>query len=289
MKQLKYLVMALAVAIAAVACSDDDDFRDSIISTTPKPLTEVDKWIRSNFGTYNIDVIYKWHDFQTNQEYDLVPPEEITVVPCLSIIQRIWMQPYVELGGDLFFKKTAPKQIMLIGSEGYLENGNTVVGEADQGMRITLYNLNAKNPKDDDVVASYTHIFHHEYIHILHQLVKYPAAYEALSTNNYTQNWQSYSVNAALGLGFIDPYAMENANEDFAQMISKFVTLDADIWQAQFNQAQAQSAEGYRILREKETLILQYMQSVWGIDLYQLRDLVRREINLIQQENAQEP
>lgn len=289
MKQLKYFMAALAVVLAATACSDDDDFRPSIITTTPKPQTEVDKWIRSNFGAYNIDVIYKWHDFETNQEYDLVPAEESRVIPCLSVIQRIWMNPYLEVGGEEFFKKTAPKQLMLLGSEGYLENGLTVVGEADQGMRITLYNLNAQNPKDDAVVANYTQIFHHEYIHILHQLVKYPAAYEALCSGKYTQSWQGYNVNQALGLGFIDPYAMENANEDFAQMISKFVTLDAYTWQAQFNQAQAQSMEGYRILREKETLILQYMQSVWGIDLYTLRDLVRRQVELIQQENAEQP
>ncbi|MDL2319763.1 putative zinc-binding metallopeptidase [Alistipes sp. OttesenSCG-928-B03] len=289
MKQLKYFVAALAVAMTAIACSDDDDFRDSIISTTPEPQTEVDKWIRSNFGVYNIDVIYKWHDFETNQEYDLTPPDESRVVPCLSVIQRIWMKPYIELGGELFFKKTAPKQLMLLGSEGYLEDGNTILGEAEQGMRITLYNLNSQNPKNDNVVSNYTHTFHHEFVHILHQLVKYPTAYEALCSDKYTQSWQSYHINTALGLGFINPYAMENANEDFAEMIARFIIFDASTWQAQFNQAQSQSIEGYRILREKETLILQYMQSVWGIDLYKMRELVHRELELIEEENAQEP
>lgn len=288
MKQLKYVAAAFALTAAAWACSDDDKFSDSIISTTPQPMTEVDEWIRDNFGKYNIDVLYKWHDFQTNQEYDLVPPEESKVVPCLSVIQRIWMKPYLELGGETFFKRTAPKQLMLLGSEAYLEDGNMVVGEADQGMRITLYRLNSQNPKDTEAVDDYTQIFHHEFIHILHQMVKYPLAYEQLCSGLYTINWQTYTVDQALGMGFIDPYAMENPNEDFAQMISKFITLNSIEWQAQFNNAQSQSAKAYQILREKEALILQYMQSVWGIDLYRLRELVQREVELIQQENEQE-
>lgn len=275
-------------AWAGAACSDDDNFRDSIIDVTPEQLTELDQWIRDSFGVYNIDVIYKWNGFEVNQEYDLTPVREEKVIPCLSVIRRIWMNPYRTLGGELFFKKSSPKQIMLIGSAVYLEDGNSVVGEAEQGNRITLYDLNQRNPKDSLIVRQYMHTFHHEYIHILHQLVKYPTAYEELGGGQYTINWANATMNQALGAGFITPYAMENANEDFAEMIARFIISTEAEWQVYFNQAQSQSAEGYRKLREKETIALQYMQGVWGIDLYLLRELVLREFDRILAENRAE-
>jgi substrate import-associated zinc metallohydrolase lipoprotein len=285
---LKYMVVAAALAGFAAACSDDDKFGPSIISTEPEPMTEVDYWIRDNYGKYNIDILYKWNDFETDQEYDLVPPQENVVVPCLEIIQRVWMNPYLTLGGERFFKTTSPKQVMLLGSRVFVDD-NVIIGEAQQGNRITLYGLNGLNPKDAETVRAWTQAFHHEYVHILHQTVKYPRTYEELSSGKYTINWQGIPELTAQDQGFITPYAMADPNEDFAEMVSNFIRVDESRWNNYFAALQSRNAEGYRILRQKETLALQYMKNVWGIDLYELRDLVQREVALIEEENNAQP
>ena len=110
MNRLKYWIFTILFTGLLAACSDDDDFSDTILDTTPEPLTETDVWIMENFTqSHNIDVIYKWRDFETNQELNLVPPSEDRVIPFLDVIRRVWMEPYIKLGGISFFNKTAPK------------------------------------------------------------------------------------------------------------------------------------------------------------------------------------
>ena len=37
--------------------------------------------------------------------------------------------------------------------------------------------------------------------------------------------------------------------------------------------------EGCKKIKEKETIMLNYMQNVWGINMYQLREKVQRGMN----------
>lgn len=260
------------------ACSDDDDFQDSILDTTPDPRTPLDDWIWDNFtNDYNIRVIYKWKTFEVSPELLLVPVDEAKVIPFLEVIQKVWMGPYIQLGGEVFFKETAPKQIALVGSVGFMEDGLYLLGEAERGRRITILGLNTR-PINADRVEQFAHDFHHEYTHILNQLKSYPTAFETISAGSYTTAWTQVSLANVLGQGFISNYAMSDATEDFAEMVSWFVIYDADRWDLRLQAAGGPGAEGYTKLKEKETIMLQYMKNMYNIDLYALRDLVQVEI-----------
>jgi substrate import-associated zinc metallohydrolase lipoprotein len=275
MKYLKYLLIA-ALAACFAACSDDDDFQESILDTTPEPRTELDNWLYDNFTKdYNIRVIYKWKTFEVTPELNLVPVEENKVVPFLEIIRKVWMQPYIDLGGDVFFKETTPKQIALVGSLGFMEDGLYLFGEAERGRRITILGLNTQ-PIDEQRVLQFTHDFHHEYTHILNQLKSYPPAFETISADAYTSSWtQETNPYAA---GFISNYAMAEASEDFAEMVSYFVILSAYSWDLRFQAAGQPGSEPYNKLKQKETIMLQYMKSMYNIDMYALRDRVQAEM-----------
>lgn len=281
---LKYWIFTVLLVGAMAACSDDDDFSDSILDTTPEPLTETDVWIMDNFTkSHNIDVIYKWRDFETNQELNLVPPTEDRVIPFLDVVRRVWMDPYIKLGGISFFNKTAPKQLMLVGSAGYLEDGLYLLGEAEQGNRITVYSINNSNPYEKDMLLRNTNTFHHEYVHILHQLEKYPPAFEEISAKDYTTNWSG--IADPYQLGFVSNYAAADANEDFAETVAKFIMMEEKEWNGMLMYPDSEEAK--KKLKEKETIMLQYMKNVWGIDMYQLRKLVQAEVAKILEEGKQ--
>lgn len=284
MKKLKYILIVLIAVAGFTACSDDDDFHDSILESVPEAYSELDLWIREYYTIpYNINIMYKWKTFEGNSELNLVPVQEDKVIPFLDIVKRVWMEPYLELGGDQFFRENSPKQIMLIGSVGYQEDGTYVLGEAEQGYRISIFGLNTR-PIDDMTILQYTHDFHHEFTHILHQREKYPPAFEEICAGDYTTGWTQISNMDALKKGFITAYAMADPNEDFAEMISYFVILTTDSWNLRFD-ALGVGTEAYNKLKEKETIILQYMKNNYNIDLYQLREKVQAVLARIYEEN----
>ncbi len=284
---MRKYIATVVVSLVLFGCGDKEKFYPSIISTEPEYKSELDKWIDSEYGIYNIDVLYKWDDFKTNQEYELVPVQEKMVQPCLEVIQQVWMNPYLAQDNEkrTFFKATCPKQLVLLGSAVYQESGSNVIGETAQGNSITLYNLNHQDPTDNKVVEDYAQVFHHEFAHILHQNVDYPVNYEALSGSNYTSDWQAVVTEDAQDLGFITPYAMESPNEDFAEMVSNFIVTAPAAWEAYMINTSYRSPVGYNILRQKEAIVIQYMQAVWGIDLYRLRDDVQAAINKYKEGN----
>jgi substrate import-associated zinc metallohydrolase lipoprotein len=284
MKQLKYLLLAAFMACFA-ACSDDDDFQESILDTTPELRTPLDDWIWDNFTEeYNIRIIYKWKTFEISPELLLVPVEEAKVIPFLEIIQKVWMKPYVQLGGEAFFKETAPKQIALVGSVGYMEDGQYLLGEAERGRRITILGLNILT-LDRKQVRQFAHTFHHEYTHILNQLKRYPTTFETISAASYNATtWAQVELGEALRQGFISNYAMSDASEDFAEMAAYFVISNAEEWGHFFDAAGGPGTDAYNKLREKETAVLQYMKNIYGIDMYALRDLVQEELAKVTEE-----
>jgi substrate import-associated zinc metallohydrolase lipoprotein len=275
MRQLKYWFVVALVAICS-ACSDDDDFQDSILEIIPETRSELDEWIWDNFTEdYNIRVIYKWKTFEISPELKLVPVNEDKVVPFLEVIRKVWMQPYIQLGGEVFFKETTPKQIALVGSVGFMEDGYYLLGEAERGQRITILGLNTR-VIDKDLVEQYAHDFHHEYTHILNHIKSYPPAFETISAAQYTSSWAQTALSEVLGQGFISNYAMSDAVEDFAEMLSWFVIYDEARWDLRLQASGGPGSVGYSRLKEKETIMIQYMKNMYNIDMYALRALVQR-------------
>ena len=66
---------------------------------------------------------------------------------------------------------------------------------------------------------------------------------------------------------------MMNGAEDFAEMLSFYVTYTPQAWQAILDEA---GTRGAKLINQKLTLIKGYTQTSWGLDLDQLRDVVIR-------------
>lgn len=258
-----------------VGCSSEEDFHPSIFSSTDEEAgrTELDQWIWDEFTSkYNIEIKYRWDDFEANQEYVLVPPMEEKVRPFLETIIKGWIEPYeASTAGPTFFKEMSPKQIMLIGSAGYNADGTFLLGEAERGNKITMFNLNGSDPTKANILELNLHNFHHEFIHVLHQTIEIPEAYELLSTADYTTDWSS--MTSPNKKGFISKYAAMDVDEDFAEMIAWFIHDDEALWQQRL--AAGGDSYGSTILKTKEQIILNYMRNNWKIDLYQIRAAVK--------------
>ena len=52
---------------------------------------------------------------RTGPEQDIVPPDESKVIPVMSSVERVWMEPYIVQGGLVFFKKYCPKLFVFEG------------------------------------------------------------------------------------------------------------------------------------------------------------------------------
>lgn len=267
--------------VALLAACSEEEFRPSILDTTEEKKTELDEWIMKNFTEpHNIEIIYQWDDFESNQEYNLVPPAEDKVQLFLEVIQQVWVEPYLEVAGASFFSPLCPKQIMLVGSAGYNTDGSYLMGEAAGGNKITMYNLNYDNPKSANMIAQYTHNFHHEFSHILHQTVEYPEAFGLITADAYTSSWANES--SSFSKGCISKYAMADADEDFAEMVAYYVHSTDVQWSQYMSSG---GTEGSKKLKEKETIMLNYMQSVWGINLHDVREKVLAAMMKVQMEN----
>ena len=73
---------------------------------------------------YNIAVKYRWDPWELSLDKTLTPPDEAKIIPAMSAIKRVWIDPYnAETGSDLFIKKYSPKQFKLVGSVEYNYNG----------------------------------------------------------------------------------------------------------------------------------------------------------------------
>ena len=75
------------------------------------------------------------------------------------------MDAYVELAGIDFLRVYVPKTFHLIGSPAYESSGNMVLGTAEGGKKITLYNVNDLNVKKINIEKLNNYYFetmHHE-------------------------------------------------------------------------------------------------------------------------------
>src|SRR4051794_35516802 len=57
--------------------------------------TAIDKWILDSLTMpYNISSKYKWDPFTVSLYKTLTPPDESKVIPLLSALRQVWINPY---------------------------------------------------------------------------------------------------------------------------------------------------------------------------------------------------
>ncbi len=286
-KFLIYLCMFLLPG-AWVSCSNDDnevDKNNSIFEDTGEDaeMNEFDQWLLENYVyPYNIEVKYRLDDNETDVDYDLVPAEYDKAFALARIVKYVWMEAYDEIWGIETTRTYVPKVIQMIGNVAYTESG-MILGQAEQGMKVMLYMVNGLdvNNLDMDMMNEfYFKTMHHEFTHILNQTKAYDPAYDRITEADYIgSDWYQMLDEEARQEGFISAYAMDRGSEDFAEMVSIYVTNTADTWEAFMQQA---GETGRPILEQKFEIVYNYMRDSWGVDLDELREVVQRRQNEIE-------
>jgi substrate import-associated zinc metallohydrolase lipoprotein len=289
-KVLLYLVCALVIPV--ISCSEEALDKTSVIKETSATKNALDIWLYHNYTVpYNIDFKYKMEDIETSASRVLVPAEYTKAVAMAKLVKHLCTDAYSEIAGENFVRLYFPKIFHLIGSAAWLSNGSRVLGEAEGGRKITLFEVNEMDPTDIDAMNDrYFHTIHHEFSHILHQTIDYSPDYKDITGTDYlTDSWDDQTAipqNVWLPRGFISAYARMEANEDFVEMISHYLVYDQAWWDSMFAAAdvtaEGNSRTGKAILEEKLKMVKDYMLGSWSINLDDLRAIIQRrqgEIN----------
>lgn len=289
-----YGLLMLACLISFSSCNSQDIDIDTANSIFQDPSDEqnnaFDQWALENYtNPYNISLKYRMEDKESDMEHVLTPALYDKSVVLAKIIKYVWLEAYDEVTGSPdFLRHYVPKTLHFIGSPAWQDNGTTVVGTAEGGRKITLYNVNDINIKEIDINQLneyYFHTMHHEFAHILHQTKNYDPAFDRITENAYVGSDWYIKVDPITGVassrydedawieGFVTAYAMSEPREDFVENISLYATSSKAEWNNMLQQA---GETGRAIIEKKFDMVYNYMLQTWNIDLNDLRDVVLR-------------
>nr|WP_307986039.1 putative zinc-binding metallopeptidase [uncultured Prevotella sp.] len=285
MKKYIYIVMlGLAVCLGLGSCSEDAPSAPTNFPTTPVERNAFDQWLLKNFTyPYNVSFLYKMKDIESDMTKNLVPADSAKSTKLAIIIKYLWFDAYAEAIGPDFIKENVPRVIHLIGSPAFNSNGTIVLGTAEGGQKVTLYTVNSltdENLKDYSYLNDYYfHTMHHEFTHILNQKVAYNKSFDKVTASGYVSgDWTNVEDVDAQKKGFVTAYAMEEGKEDFAEMLSTYVTSTPIQWEKILSTAGANKVDetltARQALEQKLAFVRDYMSKSWGLDIDKLRDAV---------------
>lgn len=239
---IKILTAALVAVLlgGSLASCSDDDFDATIFSTVDRPLDRsaytfpLDTFVKVRFQEpYNMKYLYKMEDVGSDMDYNLVPCSYDKCTVLAVLCEYLWYDVYRNVVGEEFLKKYSPRIIHVIGSPAYNpSSGTEVLGTAEGGLKITLYNGNNLSPDNIEYMNEmFFKTMHHEFSHILNQNVNRPTDFDLISNGRYNvTNWQDTPDSVALGQGFITPYGSSQAGEDWVELIANYIVKDDNTW-----------------------------------------------------------
>lgn len=283
--------MAVCSTPFLTSCSEDDLSDESIITADKVEETDFDKWLNQNYvQPYNIEFKYRYEYNESDGNYYTVPAEYWQAVEMAHIVKHSCIEAYDEVAGVTFTRSYFPKMFFLIGEWEYRNNGTFILGTAEGGKKILLAGINYIDTYKANISTLNTYYLktiHHEFTHILNQTTDYSAAYQLITLDDYVaDNWSESPYNSGyLGRGFISSYAQHSHGEDFAEMLSMYVTNTAEQWETWMTTAAATTNDdgltGRERLEQKLGYVSSYMKDTWGIDIDELRETVLRRENEI--------
>jgi substrate import-associated zinc metallohydrolase lipoprotein len=282
-KIFAFHLLVITVILLSSCNSDPIDKNNSIFDVTPPERTAFDTWILENYvKQYNIALKYKMEDIEAANKYNLIPADKDKSIVLAQIVTRLWLEAYDEIVGTDFTKTYVPRIIHFVGSGAYNDDRTVVLGTAEGGIKVTLYNVNDLNTNPinpEKLTNDYFHTMHHEFAHILHQTKNYSADFQLISKSDYVADDWSIDANTekiARELGFVSRYARKEANEDFVELYSFYITLPQTWWD---NMLKTAGETGASIINRKIDIVRNYFNDVWGIDLDEMREIVLRRGN----------
>ena len=282
MKRIAYNIAAgllcCTLTTALTGCQGDELSSQSVMTDDGLQYHDpFDDWLYMNYTVpYNIRLKYHMEDIESEYEYTLAPADYDKAVKVAHIFKYTWLEAYDEICGVDFTRRYVPKVMHLVGSAAYARNGTIMMGQAEGGMKITLYAVNQLQ-LNHTFLDLYFHTIHHEFAHILHQTKDYPPDFEKISEGRYVSgDWYLETDQHALQTGFVSAYAMSEPREDIAELTAEYITHDADYWQKLMSNA---GQQGAAIISMKLDILRAYMLSAWNIDIDELRDIIQRRVD----------
>ncbi|MDO5608181.1 MAG: putative zinc-binding metallopeptidase [Capnocytophaga sp.] len=281
-KYIKDIAFGVVVILMS-ACSAEDkpDAGTTVIALEDDLSTKFDVFLKREYvDTYNIQFMYKMVDAESDMNYTLVPATYANSVKMANLVKYLCLEPYNAVAPDNFLKLYFPKMIMMVGSPAYRNNGTMVLGTAEGGLKITLYNINGLNVNNlNTLYEYYFRTIYHEFSHILHQTKDFPNDFRMITPAAYVgDSWNTISEVNARRAGFISPYSMKESNEDFVELIAYYITYTDAQWTAALTAA---GTTGAPIIQQKIEIVKNYLLASWDIDLDALKAEVQtRAANL---------
>lgn len=271
------IILSLAVALVFVGCKPEEEFsEDKVKIDFEQSNSQFDKYLKKNFiDTYNIEILYKWKDIESDLNYTLTPASYENSVKMANVLKYVCLDAYDAVAPEGFLKKYFPKMVMFVGSLAYNSSGSIVLGTAEGGLKITLYGVSHLNTSNVELMNQlYFHTIIHEFSHILHQTIDFSTDYKKITSTEFLGDaWteRENTSEVALKKGFVSPYSRKDFNEDFVEVISHYVTNTDAQWSQKMATAGASGAQGRAIIERKVEMIRTYLKNFWSIDLDALR------------------
>ena len=315
---LKYSVFVLAM-FAAFSCNRDELSDQSIIQVSLQPKNDFDLWLDANFVTpYNISVKWRYDQNETSLSYYTIPADLDCSITMAHLIKYLCIDSYDEVAGVLFTQHYFPKMFTFIGEWEYNNAGTIRLGTAEGGKKINLTGINYlpkimagqwgdyRSDPTKNLNHYYIKTIHHEFTHILNQTKDYPVEFTQVTPTTYvTESWSTSNYNTYYRQrGYVSTYAQHSDREDFAEVLSLYVTNSEETLQGWLADAGREVTEtdmsstgnshyaefhasfpdvkagdhfdGDKLIEAKIAQVRKYMADTFNIDIDQLRAAVLR-------------
>lgn len=324
MKKVLYISLLSVFFLGVItSCTKEKLDSESVFVNRNIEQNDFDKYIEREYTKeYNIGLIYKYVDIESDMNYNLSPAKYESSVRLGKLIKYLAIEPYNEVtGGKDFIKSYFPKVLSFIGSPAYRNNGTMIIGTAEGGRKITMFNVNALDEETgvekEFLNEFFFHTIHHEFGHILHQTKPYSTSFNEISDKDYvfdSWNTEFSGVAGAVEKGFISPYAGSEPNDDFVEILSFYITSTEDEWEERVNSgvtsiedtledlwdnrdeyeddefaeevadavSRLEAAEEARVrLLEKIDIVKSYLDNSWDIDIDELRAEIQNRLDAL--------
>ena len=295
MRKIYYFLFACLVGTGLVACSSDDPLEPSIFEYDSEELDSFDLWLQKNYTIpYNIEVLYRYQDDETDQTYNVVPPKMENAIALAIMMKHIWLEAYEEAVSREFIRSYSPRIFQFIGSAEHRSDGAIVLGTAEGGLKITMFRLNALDinnlyidsispfPNSNHVPLDmnfwFFHTMHHEFCHILQQTKNYSTEFQTISAGKYhSADWINVADEDAPLEGFVTGYGSGEEREDMAEIYATYVTHTPEAWN-KILEAGVKDGDtsGRDAIVKKLDIMKKYFRDSWGFEMDTLRKVVLR-------------
>ena len=284
----KYVFAAAVIAFFGISCSQDPLSEESVISVDQVDKNEFDLWLEENYVMpYNILFKYRFEMNESDMNYYTIPADYNMAVKMAHLVKYLCIDTYDEVAGVDFTRAYFPKMFFLIGEWEYRNNGTFILGTAEGGKKILLSGINYLDSYlargADALNYYYIKTIHHEFTHIMNQTKNYPQDFALITGTGYVaDSWSEdpYDVTDSwLQRGFISAYSQHSEGEDFAEMLSIYITNTAEYWESEMQKA---GSEGRALLEQKLDRVRDYMASSFDVDIDELRaTILRRQQDVV--------